>query len=117
MFNGWRTIRKTTDDDDRDAHKSEKFLAFFVMLSGHSNGSPCEFIHFSAVPVSFASSPSAFASSLLSKRFASYTCTHFNDRRYSEFLSTLTTPDFNSGGRPSNAYAGLIPFSTIRIVL
>ena len=49
------------------------------MLSGHSNGSPCEFIHFSAVPVSFASSPSAFASSLLSKRFASYTCTHFNE--------------------------------------
>ena len=71
----------------------------------------------SAVPVSFASSPSAFASSLLSKRFASYTCTHFNDRRYSELLSLLTTPDFNSGGRPSNTYAGLIPFSTIRIVL
>ena len=109
MFNGWRTIRKTTDDDDRDAHKSEKFLAFFVMLSVRLVNLSTS----SAVSVSFASSPSAFASSLLSKRFASYTCTHFNDRRYSEFLSTLTTPDFNSGGRPSNAYAGLIPFSTI----
>ena len=45
-FNGWRATRKTTDEDDRDAHKSEKLLAFFVVLSGYPNGSPCEFIHF-----------------------------------------------------------------------
>ena len=29
----------TTYDDDRDAHKPEEFLTFFVMLSGDSNGS------------------------------------------------------------------------------
>jgi hypothetical protein len=34
-----------TDDDDRYAHKPEEFLTFFVMLSGNSNGSSCEFVY------------------------------------------------------------------------
>ena len=35
----------TTNDDYRDAHKSEEFLAFFVVLSRDPNRSSCELVY------------------------------------------------------------------------
>lgn len=108
---------QTTNDDHRDAHKPEEFLTFFIVLSSNSNGSSCELVDL------FSSTRflCLFTVSLgFFSPFETFRELHVHVRQREMPLGPWkrrTTPDFNSGGRPSNTYAGLMPFSTMRIVL
>jgi hypothetical protein len=106
-----------TYNDHGNAHQSQQPTTFFVVLPRHfdcSTRKPIQvlrrscFLSLFAVGFGFLAFFETFRQ-LPRVALKSYP-------KYTSAAAQLTTPFFISGGFPSKTYAGLIPFSTIRMV-